>query len=116
MYRWNSAAEQRDVVLDRRKTRFRTGLERLCQLIHQIHARRGSSPSTISVACIEDPGHSELGQWLADAFLPCSAGRQASVCKTPGSFGWCADIGLPCITAEFSPISADEATEKYCRQ
>ncbi|HCK3392815.1 TPA: murein tripeptide amidase MpaA, partial [Klebsiella pneumoniae] len=31
-----------------------------------------------------------------------------------GSFGsWCADIGLPCITAEFPPVSADEATERY---
>ncbi|MHA9384973.1 murein tripeptide amidase MpaA, partial [Klebsiella pneumoniae] len=23
------------------------------------------------------------------------------------------DIGLPCITAEFPPVSADEATERY---
>ena len=34
--------------------------------------------------------------------------------ETPGSFGsWCADLSLPCITAEFPPISSDEASEKY---
>jgi len=34
--------------------------------------------------------------------------------ETPGSFGsWCADIGLPCITAELPPISNDEASERY---
>jgi protein MpaA len=33
---------------------------------------------------------------------------------TPGSFGsWCADLDMPCITAEFPPISADAATEQY---
>nr|CBX71345.1 hypothetical protein YEW_CB08770 [Yersinia enterocolitica W22703] len=33
---------------------------------------------------------------------------------TPGSFGsWCADISLPCITAELPPISADAASECY---
>jgi murein tripeptide amidase MpaA len=26
---------------------------------------------------------------------------------------WCADLSLPCITAEFPPISSDEASEKY---
>ncbi|EOA7202729.1 murein tripeptide amidase MpaA, partial [Shigella sonnei] len=34
--------------------------------------------------------------------------------ETPGSFGsWCADLNLHCITAEFPPISSDEASEKY---
>jgi protein MpaA len=36
--------------------------------------------------------------------------------ETPGSFGsWCADLSLPCITAEFPPISSDEASEKYLK-
>jgi protein MpaA len=37
--------------------------------------------------------------------------------ETPGSFGsWCADLSLPCITAEFPPISSDEASEKYLKR
>ena len=67
-----------------------------------------------SLACIEDPRHTALGQWLADAFalpLVSSVGYE-----TPGSFGsWCADLSLHCITAEFPPISSDEASEKYLR-
>ena len=59
-----------------------------------------------------NPEQSPLGQWLADAFslpLVTSVGY-----ATPGSFGsWCADIGLHCITAEFPPISSDEASESY---
>lgn len=66
------------------------------------------------LACIEDPRHTALGQWLADAFalpLVSSVGYE-----TPGSFGsWCADLSLHCITAEFPPISSDEASEKYLR-
>ena len=64
------------------------------------------------LAGIEDPRHSELGEWLAQAFelpLVTSVGYE-----TPGSFGsWCADLNLHCITAEFPPISSDEASEKY---
>lgn len=64
------------------------------------------------LACIEDPRHSELGEWLARAFelpLVTSVGYE-----THGSFGsWCADLNLHCITAEFPPISSDEASEKY---
>ncbi len=64
------------------------------------------------LACIEDPRRSELGAWLAQSFelpLVTSVGYE-----TPGSFGsWCADLNLHCITAEFPPISSDEASEKY---
>lgn len=64
------------------------------------------------LACIEDSRNSELGQWLSTAFslpLVSSVGYE-----TPGSFGsWCDDIGLHCITAEFPPISSDEASENY---
>ncbi|MEQ0264615.1 murein tripeptide amidase MpaA [Klebsiella sp. CN_Kp073] len=112
VYRWNSAAEERDVVLlTGEKPGSEPETQALCQLIHQIHPAWVVSFHD-PLACIEDPGHSELGQWLAGAFnLPLvgSVGYE-----TPGSFGsWCADIGLPCITAEFPPVSADEATEKY---
>ena len=57
----------------------------------------------------------QLAQYLAgtrqafDLPLVTSVGYE-----TPGSFGsWCADLSLPCITAEFPPISSDEASEKY---
>ena len=57
-------------------------------------------------------GLGDLGAWLAQAFalpLVTSVGYE-----TPGSFGsWCADLSLPCITAEFPAISSDEASEKY---
>ena len=112
MYRWNSAAQARDVVL---LTGEHPGSEpetqALCQLIHRIHPAWVVSFHD-PLACIEDPGSSELGEWLAQAFelpLVTSVGYE-----TPGSFGsWCADLELPCITAEFPPISSDEASEKY---
>lgn len=112
VYRWNSSAELRDVVLSTGKT---PGSEpetaALCQLIHRLQ------PAWIvsfhdPLGCIEDPHSSALGRWMAEAFtlpLVTSVGYE-----TPGSFGsWCADLNLPCITAEFPPISADEASERY---
>lgn len=112
VYRWNSSAESRDVVL---LTGDNPGSEpetdALCKLIHKIHPAWVVSFHD-PLACIEDPQQTPLGEWLADAFtlpLVTSVGY-----ATPGSFGsWCADIGLHCITAEFPPISADEASEKY---
>ncbi len=94
VYRWNSAAEERDVVL---LTGEQPGSERetqaLCQLIHQIHPAWVVSFHD-PLACIEDPGHSPLGHWLADAFSLPLVGSVGY--DTPGSFGsWCADIGLP---------------------
>ena len=59
-----------------------------------------------------EEGERLCGEWLAQAFelpLVTSVGYE-----TPGSFGsWCADLNLHCITAEFPPISSDEASEKY---
>ncbi|GHD91779.1 murein tripeptide amidase MpaA [Pseudocitrobacter faecalis] len=112
VYRWNSSAESRDVVL---LTGDAPGSEpeseALCQLIHQIHPAWVVSFHD-PLACIEDPRHSELGRWLADAFTLPLVGSVGY--ETPGSFGsWCNDIGLHCITAEFPPISSDEASEKY---
>lgn len=112
VYRWNSVADARDVVLS---TGEYAGSEpetqALCTLITQL------SPSWVvsfhePLACIEDPDSSELGARLADNFelpLVTSVGY-----ATPGSFGsWCAERNLPCITAELPPISADAASECY---
>lgn len=112
VYRWNSVADKRDVLLS---TGEHAGSEpetaALCQLIHRL------SPAWIvtfhePLACIEDPDSSPLGHWLAAKTglpLVSSVGY-----ATPGSFGsWCADITLPCITAEFPPVAADEASERY---
>lgn len=112
VYRWNSVADARDVVLS---TGEYAGSEpetqALCTLITQL------SPSWVvsfhePLACIEDPDTSELGARIADNFelpLVTSVGY-----ATPGSFGsWCAERNLPCITAELPPISADAASECY---
>ncbi|ERK05251.1 Gamma-D-Glutamyl-meso-Diaminopimelate Amidase [Serratia fonticola AU-P3(3)] len=112
VYRWNSAAEARDVRLS---TGGRPGSEPetqgLCHLIHRLKPRWVVSFHE-PLACIEDPESSALGVWLAHKFtlpLVTSVGYE-----TPGSFGsWCADLSLPCITAEFPPISADAASENY---
>ncbi|WP_411705910.1 murein tripeptide amidase MpaA [Edaphovirga cremea] len=112
VYRWNSAAKERDVVLS---TGDRAGSEpetqALCQLIHRLKPRWVVSLHE-PLACIEDPDSTALGNWMANEFalpLVTSVGY-----ATPGSFGsWCADISLPCITAELPPISADEACERY---
>lgn len=114
VYRWNSSAEDRDVVL---LTGDKPGSEpetqALCHLIHKLHPAWVVSFHD-PLACIEDPAHTALGRWLADAFslpLVTSVGYE-----TPGSFGsWCADLSLHCITAEFPPISSDEASEKYLK-
>ena len=112
VYRWNSAAEARDVKLS---TGGRPGSEpetqALCHLIHRLKPRWVVSFHE-PLACIEDPASSQLGVWLSHKFalpLVTSVGYE-----TPGSFGsWCADLSLPCITAEFPPISADAASESY---
>ncbi|MRS13316.1 murein tripeptide amidase MpaA [Enterobacteriaceae bacterium RIT691] len=112
VYRWNSSAESRDVVLlTGENPASEPETDALCKLIHKIHPAWVVSFHD-PLACIEDPQQTPLGKWLAEAFelpLVTSVGY-----ATPGSFGsWCADIGLHCITAEFPPISSDEASEKY---
>ncbi|CFR13076.1 murein tripeptide amidase MpaA [Yersinia frederiksenii] len=112
VYRWNSAANARDVVLS---TGEQAGSEpetqALCALINQL-APRWVVSFHEPLACIEDPDSSVLGARLATHFnlpLVTSVGY-----ATPGSFGsWCADRHLPCITAELPPISADAASECY---
>ncbi|WP_034946555.1 murein tripeptide amidase MpaA [Erwinia oleae] len=112
VYRWNSVADARDVLLSTGDCAASEPETRaLCKLIHQL------TPAWIvtfhePLACIEDPHTSPLGQWLANEMalpLVTSVGY-----ATPGSFGsWCADLNLLVITAELPPISADAATEKY---
>lgn len=112
VYRWNSAADERDVLLSTGDTpASEPETQALCDLIHHLQP-----PWIVTfhepLACIEDPHSSALGHWLAKKMhlpLVTSVGY-----ATPGSFGsWCADLSLPCITAELPPISADESTEKY---
>ncbi|WP_130835075.1 murein tripeptide amidase MpaA [[Erwinia] mediterraneensis] len=112
VYRWNSVAEQRDVLLstgERPASEPETAA--LCALIHQLKPRWVVSWHE-PLACIEDPHASALGHWLAaqtDLPLVSTVGY-----ATPGSFGsWCEDLNLPCITAEMPVISVDEATERY---
>lgn len=112
VYRWNSAANERDVLLSTGTApASEPETQALCELIHFLQ------PSWIvtfhePLACIEDPHSSALGHWLAKKMqlpLVTSVGY-----ATPGSFGsWCADLSIGCITAELPPISADESTEKY---
>lgn len=112
VYRWNSAADARDVKLS---TGLSPASERetwaLCRLVAKLQPAW-----TVSIheplACVEDPGTSDLGNWLASQLqLPLvkNVGYQ-----TPGSFGtWCAEQALACITVEFPPISPDAASEAY---
>ncbi|WP_444907697.1 murein tripeptide amidase MpaA [Microbulbifer sp. SSSA008] len=112
VYRWNSAAEKRDVRLstgDSAASEPETSA--LCQLLAKL------GPTwTVSIheplACVEDPSNSPLGMQLASDFKLPLVGDVGY--QTPGSFGtWCAEQTLPCITLEFPPISADAASEDY---
>jgi len=112
VYRWNSAAQERDVVLSTgEKAGSELETQALCHLIHRL-APKWVVTFHEPLACIEDPHTSPLGAWLANAFslpLVTSVGY-----ATPGSFGsWCEDLGLHCITAEYPPVSADHASEVY---
>lgn len=112
VYRWNSAADARDVALstgDHPASEPET--QALCALIHQLKPRWIVSWHE-PLGCIDDPNQAEIGGWLANQTgLP----RVSSVgYDTPGSFGsWCKDLSLPCVTAEMPVISVDEATEIY---
>ena len=112
VYRWNSAADERDVTLSTgAHPASEPETQALCSLIHQL------KPAWVvswhePLACIDDPHHAEVGAWLAtQTGLP----RVSSVgYATPGSFGsWCHDLSLPCVTAEMPVIAVDEATETW---
>ncbi|MCQ3829565.1 murein tripeptide amidase MpaA [Microbulbifer elongatus] len=112
VYRWNSAADERDVYLssgDRPGSEPET--QALCRLVRELNPAWMVSIHE-PLACVEDPLQSPLGHWLAERIelpLVTELGYQ-----TPGSFGtWCAENEHPCITLEFPPISADVASEEY---
>lgn len=112
VYRWNSVADARDVLLSTGNApASEPETAALCQLIHRIRPRWVVSWHE-PLACIDDPHHSPLASWLAEQTgLPVVSSVGYA---TPGSFGsWCADLSLPCITTEMPAISVDEATEVY---
>lgn len=111
VYRWSTSASERDVKV---KTGNAATLEpEIRALIDFIEARKPRFVVSLHepLACVDDPAHSTMGQWLAKRFsLPLidDVGYD-----TPGSFGsWCNEKGLPCITLEFPAISADKAIEE----
>ncbi|BCA73781.1 murein tripeptide amidase MpaA [Escherichia coli] len=65
VYRWNSAAEERDVVLLTGDKLAQNLKPRRCASLYTAF----NLPRVVSfhdpLACIEDPRHSELGEWLA---------------------------------------------------
>ena len=63
------------------------------------------------LACVEDPGDTRLGRWLAERTgLPLVASVGSS---TPGSFGtWGAERGLPVVTHEFGLTNPDTAARE----
>ncbi|WP_066965242.1 murein tripeptide amidase MpaA [Microbulbifer sp. Q7] len=112
VYRWNSAADERDVYLssgDRPASEPET--QALCRLVTELEPAWMVSIHE-PLACVEDPLQSPLGHWLAERMelpLVTDLGYQ-----TPGSFGtWAAEHQYPCITLEYPPISADVASEEY---
>ncbi|MCO1334927.1 murein tripeptide amidase MpaA [Microbulbifer sp. OS29] len=112
VYRWNSAAEKRDVRLGTGESAAsEPETAALCELIAKL-----DPDWTVSIheplSCVEDTSSSDLGQQLANNFKLPLVGDVGY--QTPGSFGtWCAERALPCITLEFPPISADSASEEY---
>lgn len=111
VYRWNSAAAERDVVL---LTGEQPGSEReteaLCQLIHQIHPAWVVSFHD-PLACIES-GPQPAGSLAGRRLLP-AAGGQRGLRHAGLLWQLVRRYRTPCITAEFPPVSADEATERY---
>lgn len=63
------------------------------------------------LACVEDPGDTRLGRWLAERTgLPLV---ETVGYPTPGSFGtWGAERGLPVITHEFGLTNPDAAARE----
>ncbi|WP_105103911.1 murein tripeptide amidase MpaA [Microbulbifer pacificus] len=112
VYRWNSAADERDVSLftgDEPSSEPET--RALCRLIKTLKPAWLVSIHD-PLACVDDPLQSPLGHWLAERMeLPLVTDLGY---KTPGSFGtWCEEQKYACITLEYPPISADAASERY---
>lgn len=111
VYRWNSTADVRDVVIKTSNGLLEPEIDALLRLIDELNPR-----FTISfhepLACIDDPDLSKLAYWLSNTFdLPVV---EDIGYETPGSYGtWCKEKQLPCVTVELPPISPDEASERY---
>ncbi len=112
VYRWSSHTPVRDV-------KVKTGRANLWEpevaaLINLIGKRKPKFVVSFHepLAIVDDPQHSELAKWLANQFnLPLVEDVDY---ETPGSFGtWCGEHGLPCITLELPPVSADLTIEQY---
>lgn len=64
------------------------------------------------LACVDDPGSTELGAWLAQRTgLP----RVADIgYPTPGSFGsWCAERRLPVVTLELERAGPQDLRRRH---
>ena len=112
VYRWNSSASSRDVVIKTASSnKIEPETQSLIELINQLKPK-----FTVSfhepLACVDDPNFSRLALWLSKQFsLPVvkDVGYE-----TPGSFGtWCQENRTPCVTVELPAISADSASETY---
>lgn len=64
------------------------------------------------LACVDDPGPTALGRWLAArSGLPLVAGVGY---PTPGSLGtWCAERGLPIVTLELERLGAQDLRRRW---
>lgn len=112
VYRWNTYAKERDVVLSSgNKEVMEPETEALVTLIQTLQPKFAVTLHE-PLACIDVTRETPLAQYLAQLFsLPIENGVGYA---TPGSFGtWCDEQSLPCITLEFPPISADDASECY---
>src|SRR5512140_701588 len=78
--------------------------------------QRLAPPFVISVhsdlACVDDPGPTAVGRWLAErSGLPLVAGVGY---PTPGSFGtWCAERTLPIVTLELERMGPQDLRRKW---
>ncbi len=79
-------------------------IERLAPpLVLSVHA---------DLACVDDPGATPLGRWLAArSGLPLVSGVGY---PTPGSLGtWCAERGLPIVTLELERLGAQDLRRRW---
>lgn len=112
VYRWSTHEPERDVNIGTGEVgNSEPESSALCQLIEDLN------PAWITsfhepLACIDDPSHSPLAQWLSRKLdLPMI---EDVGYDTPGSFGsWCAEHDILCVTVELPPVSADYACEHY---
>jgi protein MpaA len=64
------------------------------------------------LACVDDPGPSPLGTWLAErSGLPLTGDIGY---PTPGSFGtWCGERGLPVVTLEIEKMGSQDLRRRW---